>query len=187
MRRFFQISALILVYFIVCGKSCDSNEQLTREQEKNRATRDRDSITSVFQSDSLDQPALRAFEATACIKLGDLCDYLKVMNDSTADKAFKEKAGAMALALCYPGKEVTARMKGVVVDSIRVFKTLQRLSDSVYYGQLSFMAAMPDARQAVRNHSQPKTRFADIFALKQDKVFGRDTLKIWNVLIGDIR
>jgi len=186
MRRFFQISALIFVYFIVCGKSCDSNEQFTHELEKNQANRNRDSITSVFQSDSLGQPVLRAFEATARIKLTDLSDYLKVMNDSTAEKAFKEKAAEMARALCIPGKEIPVRMKGVAVDSIRVFKTLQRLSDSVYAGKLCFKAMLP-TKQSGSDHLQANIRFADIFALKQDKVFGRDTLTIWNVLIGDIR
>ncbi len=187
MKRIVKILPLILIYLIVCAKSCDNNEQSTLEFERYKATNVKDSITSVFESNTLNQNELKAFETMARLKLNDLADYLKIMNDSSAEKTFKEKAREMATALFIPGKKVPEYPPGTVFDSIRVCRKLQAVSDSLYSGQLGFSVKLSPSYQVKRNITDAGTRIVDIFALKQKKVFGRDTLKIWNVLLGDIR
>jgi hypothetical protein len=187
MRRIFKILPLILIYFIVGAKSCDNNEQVTRMNEQKKDLQARDSISSAFEKDTLSGVSLRAFEVTAQLKLNDLADYLKIMNDSTAGKAFKEKAGNMADALFLPGKKAPGFISGVIFDSVWVSRALQRVSDSVYSGQLSFTIRLPHSIKSKREIHPVKTKIVDIFTLKQEKIFGKDTVKVWNVLIGDIR
>ena len=187
MRKIFNLLTLILVYFIVSAKSCDNNEQFTRQSEQKQALQARDSITSAFEKDTLSETSLRAFEVTAQLKLNDLADYIKILNDSSADKAFKEKAGEMAAALIIPGKKVPGFLSGVIVDSVRVSRALQRMNDSMYSGQLSFTIQPSHSFKSKRDIPKVKTKIVDIFTLKQEKVFGKDTIRVWNVLLGDIR
>lgn len=186
MRRIIKILPLILVYFIVSAKSCNNNDQVTGEIAQNQAQKIRDSITSMFEMDTLNQASLRAYEATARLKLNDLADYLRIMNDSTAGKAFKDKAREMAVALFVYGKKAPDNFSGVVFDSVSVSKGLQRFSDTVYSGQLSVKVQWP-YNAGVKGKIHPvKIRTVEIFALKQEKIFGKDTIKVWNVLLGDI-
>ncbi|MCX6287574.1 MAG: hypothetical protein NTY96_10710 [Bacteroidetes bacterium] len=187
MRRIFKILVVILVYFIASAKSCDDQEQNTRESEQQEATKARDSIVSVFEKENLSPSALRAFEVTAGLKLNDLSDYLKIMNDSTAGKAFKDKAGEMAEALFIPGTKAPADLAGVVFDSIRVSRALNRVSDSVYSGQLSFAVTLSHSIKAKGNIHRVETRIVDIFTLKQEKAFGKEKIKVWKVFLGDIK
>lgn len=187
MRRIFRILSLVLIYLIVSAKSCDSDEQFTREIEQKQVLRARDSIASAFEMDSLSQASLRAFEVTAELKLNDLADYLKILNDSSAGNAFKEKAGEMAGALFIPGKKVPIDLSGSGFDSIRVLMPLQQLNDSVCSGQLRFTILLPRSVSSGGEIPRGKNKIVDIFTLKQEKVFGRDRIKVWNVLLGDIR
>ena len=186
MRRIIKIS-LIFVYLIVCAKSCDNNEQFTRESEQKKALQARDSVTSAFEKDTLSEPLLRAFEVSAQLKLNDLADYLRIMNDSTANEAFKEKAGKMADALFIPGKKVPGFLSGVIFDSIRVSQAFRQKNDSIYSGRLSLTIRYPHFSKSKKDISQVKTKIVDIFTVKQEKIFGKDTIKVWNVLFGDIR
>jgi hypothetical protein len=177
----------LILYLLLSSKSCDSNEQNSARRDKNKAEQSRDSITSVFGSEKLDQPELKAFEVTARLKLNDLADYLKILNDSAADQAFKQKAGEMASSLFIPGKTVPSGLLGIVFDSIRVTRSLERLNDSIYSGVLSFTFRLPASAGKSRPSSGACSKVVDIFALKQEKVFGKDTIRVWNVLLGDIR
>jgi len=186
MSRIIKILTLILIYFIVSAKGCDHNEQDTGGLDQNQAQKVKDSITSMFETDTLSQASLRAFEATARLKLNDLTDYLKIINDSLADKAFKDKAREMAMALFVYGKKAPDNFQGVDFDSVSVSRGLQRYSDTVYSGQLVVKVRWPN-NAGVKGKIPPvKILTVEIFALKQEKIFGKDTVKVWNVLLGDI-
>ncbi len=178
---------LVVLYLLLSSKSCDDNEQGNAMLEKNKAVQARDSITSVFESEKLGQPELRAFEVTARLKLNDLSDFLKILSDSSSGQAFKQKAGEMAQSLFIPGKTVPSGFSGVVFDSIKVTRPLERLNDSTYSGQLSVITTLPGSTAGSRTSSAACCRTVDIFALKQEKVFGNNTIRVWNVLLGDIR
>jgi len=187
MKRFINILPLLVLYLLLSSKSCDENEPGNALSEKNEAAHARDSITSVFESAELSQPELRAFEVTARLKLYDLADYLKLLGDSLAGEAFRQKAGEMARNLFIPGKTPPSGLSGMVFDSIKVLKKLERLNDSLYSGQLSFTVNLADSDAGRRSSSRAGYRTVNIFALKQEKVFGKDTIRVWNVLLGDIR
>lgn len=187
MKRFINILPLLVLYLLLCSKSCNENEQGEALREKNKAVQSRDSITSVFQSEKLDQPELRAFEVTARLKLIDLADYLKIINDSAASRAFKQKAEEMARALFIPGKTIPTRLSGIIFDSIKISRQLERKNDSMYSGQLIITVNLAASDAQKRPSPGTCNRTVDIFALKQEKVFGKDTIRVWNVLLGDIR
>lgn len=187
MRKFFRILPLVILYLLLSAKSCDNNEQDSRLMERSDAAKARDSITSVFGTGDLDQASLRAFEITAKLKLNDLADYLKIINDSTADKSFKDKAHEMATLLFLPGKHVPAYKPGVVFDSVMVKDPLQRKCDTLYSGQLNFTLRFAGSDAKEKKNTLVQTKTIDIFTVKREKIFGRDTVKVWNVLLGDIR
>ena len=187
MKRFLNILPLFILYLLLSSKSCDSNEQSNSRRENDKATQARDSITSVFESANLDQAELRAFEVTARLKLNDLSDYVNILNDSSAGKAFKLKAGKMARGLFIPGKTIPEGLSGLVLDSIMISRPLERLNDSIYSGQLSIISRHPVPAAGSRSSPGAGCLTVDIFALKQGKVFGKDTIRVWNVLLGDIR
>ncbi|MEI6885410.1 MAG: hypothetical protein WCO02_13045 [Bacteroidota bacterium] len=187
MRRIFKILPLVIIYFITCAKSCNEKEERTLEMEKRQAVVARDSISSLFETARPDQATLRAFEVTAGLKLKDLSDYLSVMNDSNNEKAFREKAGKMAAALFVGGKDLPLFPKGTIFDSIRVVSPLARVSDTLYSGQISLLACR-DLQSAVKTNTPAASRRSvDFFIVKQRKVFGGDTLRVWNVLFGKFR
>lgn len=187
MRRIFKILPLVIIYFIACAKSCNDNEERSLEMEKLQAAVARDSISSLFETARLDQSTLRAFEVTAGLKLKDLSDYLSVLNDSNTEKAFREKAGRMAESMFVRGKEPPDFPKGTIFDSIMVAKPLEKVSDTLYSGRMSLLARLDLKGSAKTNTPTASRRSVDFFIVKQRKVFGNDTLKVWTVLFGEFR
>lgn len=187
MKRIFKILPLVLIYFIACAKSCNNNEERSLEMEKRQAAVAKDSISSLFETAQPDQATLRAFEVTAGLKLKDLSDYLSVQNDSNAEKAFREKAGKMAAAMFVVGKASPVFPKGTIFDSIMVARPLEKVSDTLYAGRLSLLARRDLKGDAKTNTPAASRRSVDFFIVKQRKVFGGDTLRVWNVLLGEFR
>jgi len=184
MKRTVNIFPLIILYLLLCSKGCNDNEQQSQASEQLSAGRARDSITSVFEADRPGRQALQAYQLTAIQKFSDLADYLKVAVDSSAGPAFRQKAAEMASCMFVAGKQAPVFLAGAVVDSVWISGELQQASDSMYAGELSFVLQIPQ-----KNGPGSKTRAgkAGFFAVKQDKAFGKDTLRVWNVLLGDIR
>ena len=187
MKRFINILPLVILYLLLSSKSCDNIEQGSALREQSMAAQARDSITSVFESEKLAQPELRAFEVTARLMLKDLADFMKIIGDSTAGQAFRDKASEMAGGLFIPGNKVPLSFAGAVFDSIRVYRPLQRMNDTVYSGKLSVVVLLSHPINNRRVIPPTETKIVDIFVLKQKKVFGKDTLKVWKAFLGDLR
>jgi hypothetical protein len=213
MRSFFKISALVLLYFLSTAKSCDNSEQDNAMREEAQAASAKDSITDAFASDTLTSSALRAFEATARLKLYDLDDYLGILSDSTTSEVFKTKVGEMIaelfisrdiqIQLSYPGcrksnANVLRQLRlsgferidlspGIMFDSVCVGKQLQRVDDTLYSGKLRtwFQCAESVTTAGKAKHGEDK--IIDIFVVKREKVFGNKSFKVWTVLLGDIK
>jgi len=211
MSRRFQIPALILLYLLSTAKSCDHGERTDETRDRERIGRLQDSIRESFQADTLSMISLQAFEATAKNRLSDFSDYLSVVHDTSISGAFRQKAGEMIRGIFisenstlqftgsgFPGrKEVSVKQLlsdgkelpftpgPVPGDSIRVIQALRRSSDSVYTGKLRFFC-LPFAK----NHEEsrkftPSYGTIDFLVTKHPKRFGKDTLSIWEVFLGN--
>lgn len=211
MRRFFHISALILLYLVITAKSCDNQEEADEARNQTNITRSQDSIRSTFESDTLSNASLRAFEVMARIKLSDFNDYLIILNDTSVAELFREKAREMirglfinensVLALMgqdnsesrefsvkqllHPGKGFPVKFGKIITDSIKVRQSLQRAGDAIYTGKLGY-AFIPAVQKTTKSRNQEISGGTINFLLaKHDKQFGTDTLKIWDVFLGD--
>jgi hypothetical protein len=199
------------VYLLLCGESCqeDGSSTLARERELKA---EKEFIRDEFESDWLDEASRHAHEQAAIQKLGDLADYMNVFADPSLDPAFREKAGEMILKLFVsdkatlinvPGdagrkREITVRKmleKGrkdkllfseVRFDSVLVVQALHKSGDGSYRGYLACTGHTTiytgeDTLQA----AQPV--LIEVHVNQAEKVFGPDTLNVWEVLLGDLR
>ncbi|MEI7661011.1 MAG: hypothetical protein WCK34_02375 [Bacteroidota bacterium] len=213
MRRFIKLSAIVLVYFIACGKSCNGPGEDNAKREMDQARRAKDSIASVFSSDSLSQESLRAFELTALYKLSDFSDYLQIIGDSSTGPAFRTKTGEMirdlflsenvrfrfAVPGCGEIKELSLEEllqtglsvqpagQKMVFDSASVLKKLQMDNDTTCSGRLAFCLRYGNPLLPGQKGNRCAGRSIDIFAVKCRKIFGSDTLRVWKVFLGDMR
>ncbi|MEI6681386.1 MAG: hypothetical protein WCO44_02100 [Bacteroidota bacterium] len=211
MKRIFQLSAIILVYLVTCGKSCNEAKSDEAALEMAREHKAHDSIASVFSSDSLSQASLKAFENTAKYKLSDLSDYFKIISDTTADQAFKSKTCELIGGLFIPDAHIElplsllrgrkgcdletflgiinknrAGIAPLTFDSVRVKQALHQESDTLCSGKLAFClhGKQIEGREIPGKCDE---REVDIYVCKHSKIFGKDTLRIWKVYLGDIR
>ena len=211
MKKRLKILVLILAYFVLCAKSCDDDssqglhDQLDIENAK-------DSIRLEFEVDVLSEQSLYAAEISAIQKLKDLSDYIKIFADVSMGPVFREKAGEMIgemfvsedCSLSFgPVKKNNIQSvtlgefmeKGfgddifqteVSFDSIRVQEHLQKSDESTYSGKLA-------AFQTTIVHPPIDSFIStiipvtiDFISSKQVKIIGQDTLRVWEVSLGDM-
>lgn len=208
MNRFFKISALILAYLLFSAKSCDNHNG-----EKTGITASIDSIRKEFQADNIREESLGAFETNARQKLSDFSDYLQLFMSPSIDSLFRDKTRDMirdifisdsvslrflqnqgtkdqelTLAqLLKNGLRNESMHSGFIFDSVKVYRPFTRISDTVYSGSLDFSQKLIrfSLQDTAVIRSEIKT--ADVFIVKRDKIFGKDTLRIWKVLLGNIK
>jgi hypothetical protein len=211
MDKYLKISILAFVLFVIYAPSCvDEEAQAIREESL--LTGARNDIRAEFEADYLSEAALFAYESTAKQKLTDCIDYLHILADTSLDMYFRLKAGEMIessfitenveVQLSQPGDKWSKKLeiqklvkKGLKdelsfldfsVDSIRVIQPLQRTGDDSYSGKLRFSQNFynPD-----NSGTETKTisRSLNVFVIKEDKIFGSDTLRVWSVKLGNIR
>lgn len=211
MRIYFKITVIIFVLFIAYAPSCvDEQEEAIREEAILSASKN--AIRTEFETDYLTESSLFAYETTAKQKLSDLADYFHIMTDTLLDMSFRVKASEMIKSTFQsenetilrieqdkePVKELNVRFlikKGLedklthlhfTFDSIRIYEPLHRIDDKTYTGILIFSQNFTDT--AIPEHiTESIRRNADIWVLKEDKIFGTDSLRIWNVHLGNIR
>jgi hypothetical protein len=181
MRTRWKILLLGLSYLLLTAKSCDNGEEWARSREQAAVQSARDSISRFYRADSLDPSECKAFELSAMLKLRDLNDYLKIMGDSATAREFRKKAEGMALSLLYPGEKVPISLRMVRFDSIRVSQPLERKSDSLYSGELTFSRES----QTRKEKEKQQISSAGIKVVRQKQVFGSDTVTAWKVFLGE--
>ena len=213
MRRIFYIPALLLIYLLTTAKSCDRQEQYDESVDQLSVERAQDSIKSIFESDTLSIVSLHAFEATAKIRLADFSDYLVIVDDTSVAETFREKAKKMIrglfisensvirctnpdnhgseeipiLQLLKDSKEPRTYFERIIKDSIRIKDPLKMAGDSNYIGKLSFSFVAP--RQKTSKNLKQPTGYGtiDFIVTRHEKMFGKDTLIIWDVFLGSIQ
>lgn len=211
MSRLLKISVLILLLFTICAPTCvDDHDAANREmlivdEAKNE-------IRAEFETETLNEASLIAFEEAAKQKLSDLADYLNVIADTSLNLAFRKKAGEMirstfinenvSLQIFKPeskpdvginvsqliklGLEDEILLPFYTVDSMDIKTHLQKVQHDSYEGMLNFRQYFLDVSLSNKN-DVCILRQAEIFVQKEIKVFGSDTLKVWNVCLGTIR
>ncbi len=212
MKRFLKISAIILVYFIVCANGCNGPGETAASGELERTKSARDSISELTSFDSLPAAVLSGYEMAAINRLSDFSDYLRVFSDTSTGSVFRKKAGEMicglfiapdvSINLSYspgnnentispmdflrPGFETEGLAGGMKFADIKTAMPFRRENDTLCSGRLVFSIGQPQANQGSMAASGSMNRMADIYAVRHRKIFGRDTLKVWEVYLGEI-
>ena len=183
MRRTVKIFALILLYFLACGKSCDNDEKNDARREQVRIGAETDSLRSAFGTDTISASSLLAYMETAKQKFYDFNDYLHIVADTSAAAPFRDKAREMIRGLFIAGAEPTKIISPFGLESVGLKEDFQRINDSVYEGQLVFSFRMLQRLDKIVNSSHETGTIA-VFLVKCDKNFGKGKLRVWNVFLG---
>jgi len=210
MKRILQVSAIILIYLLLCAKSCDNQEQYNATREQNMIKSAKDSLTSAFGTDTLSATTLNAFEEKAKLTFYDFMDYLSVLSDEGTAKDFREHARQMireqfrsdAVVLCFIMPDGTSRKKITMAelagkqagfpgnicalkpDSVWVIQELHPVSDSVFAGRLGFSTIGIHTKTGLNTYYLAGSAI-NFFAIKREKSFGKDTLKVWTIFLGE--
>jgi hypothetical protein len=185
MKRSLKIFALILIYFLACGKSCDNEEKNDTRREQVRVIAETDSLRSAFGTDTLSAASLLAYVETAKQKFYDYNDYLRIVADTTAAAPFRDKARNMILSLFIAGTEPAKMTTPYGLESVETKEAFQRINDSVYSGSLSFSFETLKHRGKNTGFS-PEKCTVTVFLVKHDKNFGKGKLMLWDVFLGKI-
>jgi hypothetical protein len=185
MRRTVKISALIMFYFLACGKSCDNQEKSDAYHEQIKIRAETDSLRSAFGTDTLSSSSLLAFMETAKQKFYDFNDYLHIAADTSVAEPFRDKAWEMIHNLFITGAEPTKIINPFGLDSVGLKEAFQKVNDSVYQGRLaySFRTHQRSDKNIIFSH---ETGTITVFLVKCNKNFGKEKFRVWNVFLGKI-
>jgi hypothetical protein len=191
MTKLLRITGAVLFGLIFSAPGCEGPGAVPQDNAALIASRD--SIRDEFTSDHLTDTDLHAFEENARLKLSEFADYFNISADPALDTAFRMEARRMIGGLFLPGKGRTFlefcrdySACRISFDSIRLAEPLRLRGEAEYRGLL-------ETRQTSRSlvgkdtiiTRHPATR-VEIVAAKTAKVFGRDTLNVWELFLGDI-
>lgn len=184
----------------------------TREQnEQKRLEILKEDVRNAFEADSVSDEFVRAYEETARQKLIDFADYMKITSDTSLDKNFRQQAGIMASRLfisgsvniagwsriySIPGLSTPDQLREKILSlgmiywvqpfQIEINKPLTRLNDSVMAGSLSFYQSKIPFNNQLPADTNNKVLLIDIYNVKKVKIFDKEQLRIWEVLLGDV-
>jgi hypothetical protein len=203
---------ILTLIWIICGaRSCNENDSLKEQREKNLLSASKDSIKQVSEIDSPTDQNLKGYETTAILKLQDFADYLKIVSDSSMDLTFRKQAAEMAgkifisgeidtrnLSKFYQRQDLTTFNKllenlleqgsscWIQPEQIDVLKPLTMENDSTFKGRLSFTyKCIPFEKLNSAQGKSGKLKI-DIYAVKKIKSFGKEQFRVWEVNLGDI-
>ena len=211
MKRIFKISIIVLVYLVLCGKSCVSDQDIKLQQQK-EATAMMDNIRDEFGMENLNEDSQFAMEIAAVQKLNDFADYLMIYSNSSLDSAFRIRAAGLitdlfvsrqsAISFGFRDIEKEGRWTlatllddswGDEVDSVYVrYDSIRFMNHLNQSDALSYKALM-NCSQSVVAYSSTNTYIisdeqieVNILVSRREKSFGSDTLTIWVVQLGDM-
>lgn len=189
MNSFFNIG-LICGFFLCCACATSPTEKGAEDMIETQPIQE-SALEAQFESEQMDAPRLKAFEARAQQKLQDLADYIKILEDPTLDSTFRQQAMRQALALFehetgpmlqgFYDEELQASKYSI--QDIQVARPLQSTGTERYEGVLSFKSNMTTSQGA----SVITPKEAVIVLKKVEKEFGDERKLIWEVLLGKIQ
>ncbi len=207
--KYLKILTAFFILFALYAPSCVNEEEMNRREEiiLNEVKSD---IRMEFETDELTVTSLFVYERTAKQKLSDFADYLYVLSDTALDISFREKAGEvinrsflnenMGIQLREKNNDTVEIpihlfidhvlnesfiLSSFSIDSINIYKPLQRSDDSIYSGMLNFSQNFISPSH-VKEFPHSIKRTIQYYLIKEEKVFGSDTLKVWNIRFGEV-
>ncbi|MBE0648053.1 MAG: hypothetical protein IH596_09730 [Bacteroidales bacterium] len=190
MKRYLIIPGALLAFILFSAKSCDEDPAATRHQAEETMLEVMDSVKAEFGVEYLDEESLFVFTQKAKQKLRDYSDYMNVFNDTSLAYAFRTQARDMTTEIFYLNSWPIEPTPGKVIriDSVWLTEPLHRTGDEQYKGELGFMDSLIQKSDQdtipTRNSGMNKVEF---LVIKQHKIIGTDTLKIWQVFLGGFR
>ncbi len=212
MTKYLKIAILFLVLFVIYAPSC-VDDQAIADREEAALNETRNEIRAEFEVNYLSEESLFAYETAAKQKLSDFVDYLQIISDTTLDKSFRKKAGEMiqntflseeeTLQLA-PQKddlsgEISVRnlikqglknklsLPPFSIELIVVDELFQRNGNATYSGTMKFLQIFTGPSLSPGESLNTIDRSADVYIIKDEKIFGADTLRVWSVRLGEIR
>ncbi len=210
MKNISSILLLVMIYLLCSADGC-SEDALMKEQREQRLIEElKSNLKSAFESESVSDQYLAAYELTAQEKLIDFADYLKIVSDSSLDMQFRLQAAEMISRLFVPGKIETGSWSKVYPEKnlntlnklldrslsngislsvkptrIGVEKPFMRLNDSTYIATLSFLQNYVLFDSGDSSESTSDKLFLDFFIRKRVKTFGKEQMKVWELYLGN--
>lgn len=187
MKRPFLIPILLLAFIVLSSKQCA--EDADPLVEVDTQLEEISAVKSAFESDYLKSESLFAFEEKAKQKLSDYSDYLNIAKDTSLDTTFRHQAANMIPHLFYQKKEPiisTGSGSLALIDSIYMIKPLSKTSTAIYTGSLGFHGMMTDIETNDSMILSPQKWTIEMIATKTLTSFGKDTLRVWKVFLGEM-
>jgi len=183
MKRYLIITGALLACILFSAKSCKEDPQVSRQQEEEAIAEKMDSVKNEFGGDFLDEESLFVFTRKAKQKLIDYADYMNIVNDSSLDSAFRDQAWLMAQDLFANGLVPGSPLPGMVIliDSSWLTEPLKMAGEGVYKGELGFREKNRVKSGEDNDHFLQSYKKSEIICTKSPKVFGTDTLSVWQV------
>jgi hypothetical protein len=183
MRRTVKIFALILFYFLACGKSCDNNESQDAQTEQRKVMIDTYRLRKTFDADTLSGSSLVGFMERAKQEFSDYNDYLDIVADTSKARPFRDQARKMITRLFLSGEAPANINKPFRLISVSGKEGFHPVNDSVYSGRLEINFISPQ----IPVYSDLLTRDSStvaVFLVKHSKDFGKEKLRVWDVFLG---
>ena len=211
MRKFSYILMGCILYLLLSADSCNSNRPESSEMHDVELTKEMKDLKTEFESDALTEKSLTAFEVKAKQKLVDFSDFLAIYTTEPIDELFKSQARQMILDLFITGKvrindllvnepdqkdilindfldlKSEYRSMNLKCDSINISEPLHRTKEMNYTGSLRFYRLLEVRTSSDTLIIAPARMEVEIFVSKVKKPFGKDTLQIWNVSLGNMK
>ena len=118
------------------------------------------------------------------MKFRDFTDYYRIASDTSTAEIFRAQARKMILSSFLAAKDIPD-MTPFTLGSLEVGEPFHQINDTLYEGFLHFIAVpVRSSLGDLINH--PASGKAGIFLSRHPKSFGNDTLKVWDVYLGEI-
>jgi hypothetical protein len=183
MRRIFYIPAILMLYLLFTAKSCDEQAQAREERANAAIEKERDSIRSVLAADSLTEGMLRSFESLATARLADYAGYRAIAADTSADTTFRKKAEQMMKRMRAPGTDFADLPAGIIADSVTVKEPLHHMGKAMYTGKLAYWFMSGNSTGEGSTGRTLREGTTGFLVVKVPKMFGSDTLMVWEVYL----
>lgn len=208
MIKYLKILVISIFIFTLYAPSCVNEDELMMREEALVEVA-KNEIREEFEKENLSELSLVVFEASAKQKLSDLADYLKILSDTILDISYREKAeGMISKSFISDSVDVAFSMhdlssekiqllnylqkaldNNVILppfsfDSIKITQHLHKEANETYVGKLSYIQK---TIYFSRHSITYVIKKADFYLKKEEKVFGTDTTKVWNIRFGDIK
>jgi hypothetical protein len=210
MKKTLHFFMLITIYLICGARGCD-NDHSRPNADMDPISASRDSILKMIEFDIPDAENLKSHEQNAIQKLIDFTDYMKVITDTKIELQFRQQASDMARKLFVSNQIVIQNwdylnenskndtlnqfinnrlqegtLYWIEPEAIKIEKSLSQKNDSSFRGQLSInKKRFPFGKQLLLEKFTDKN-LVDFYLLRRGKTFGKENIKVWEVLLGDI-